>query len=281
MLGAAAAQRLGIDRVYPGERIWVGGQWLYVAGILRPAVLAPAIDSSVLVGYPAAEKYLGFDGHPSTIYVRAQNDQVNAVDDLLAATANPENPNQVNVSQPSSALVAQADAKSALNGLFLGLGAVALLVGAVGVANIMIISVLERRTEIGLRRALGATKGHIRTQFLSEAVLLGLLGGVVGVALGRRVHVRIRPHQRLGHRRATRSLARRIRRLIDHRRGRRAHARGACRADVTHPGAVEHVSPWRLDRSATSEWNVAANPDDLVPRVLDGNASRQRCAVTG
>jgi putative ABC transport system permease protein len=184
VLGAAAAQRLGLDRIYPGERIWVGGQWLYVAGILKPAVLASALDSSVLVGYPAAEKYLGFDSHPSTVYVRAQDDRVNAVDNLLAATANPENPSEVNVSQPSSALVAQADAKSALNGLFLGLGAVALLVGAVGVANIMIISVLERRSEIGLRRALGATKGHIRTQFLSEAVLLGLLGGVVGVALG-------------------------------------------------------------------------------------------------
>ncbi len=184
VLGAAAAQRLGIDRVYPGERIWVGGQWLYVVGILRPTVLVAAVNSSVLVGYPEAAKFLGFDGHPSTIYVRAQNDRVTAVDNLLGATANPENPSGVNVSQPSDVLVAQADAKSALNGLFLGLGAVALLVGAVGVANIMIISVLERRSEIGLRRALGATKGHIRTQFLSEAVLLGLLGGVVGVALG-------------------------------------------------------------------------------------------------
>ena len=184
VLGAAAAQLLGIDRIYPGERIWVGGQWFYLAGILKPAVLASAIDTSVLVGYPAAQKYLSFDGHPSTIYLRAETDRVNAVDNLLAATANPENPSEVNVSQPSDALVAQADAKSALNGLFLGLGAVALLVGAVGVANIMIISVLERRSEIGLRRALGATKGHIRTQFLSEAVLLGLLGGTVGVALG-------------------------------------------------------------------------------------------------
>jgi putative ABC transport system permease protein len=184
VLGAAAAQRLGIDHVYSGERIWVGGQWLYVTGILRPSVLVSAIDSSVLVGYAAAEKYLDFDGHPSTVYLRAQNDQVNTVDGLLAATANPENPYQVNVSQPSAALVAQAETQSALNGLFLGLGAVALLVGAVGVANIMIISVLERRSEIGLRRALGATKGHIRTQFLSEAVLLGLLGGAVGVVLG-------------------------------------------------------------------------------------------------
>lgn len=184
VLGAATAQLLGIDRIYPAERIWVGGQWFYVAGILKPAVLASAIDTSVLVGYPAAEKYLGFDGHPSATYLRAQNDRVNAVDELLAATANPEDPSGVNVSQPSSALVAQADAKSALNGLFLGLGAVVLLVGAVGVANIMIISVLERRSEIGPRRALGATRGQIRGQFLSEAILLGLLGGVVGVALG-------------------------------------------------------------------------------------------------
>ena len=135
VLGAAAAQRLGIDRVYPGERIWVGGQWFYVTGILTPAVLVSDIDSAVLIGYPAAEKYLGFDGHPSTIFLRAENDQVNAVDNLLAATANPENPSQVDVSQPSSALVAQADARSAFNGLFLGLGAVALLVGAVGVAT--------------------------------------------------------------------------------------------------------------------------------------------------
>ena len=184
VLGAAAAQLLGIDRIYPDERIWVGRQWFYLAGVLKPAVLASAIDTSVLVGYPAAQKYLGFDGHPSTIYLRAQTDRVTAIDNLLAPTANPENPSEVNVSQPSDALVAQADAKSALNGLFLGLGAVALLVGAIGVANIMIISVLERRSEIGLRRALGATKGHIRTQFLSEAILLGLLGGAVGVALG-------------------------------------------------------------------------------------------------
>jgi len=184
VLGAAAAQRLGIDRIYPGERIWVGGQWFYVLGILHPATLAPEIDASVLVGFAAAEKYLGFDGHPSTIYLRAATDQVPAVQSVLAATANPENPNEVNVSRPSDALVARAKAKSALNGLFLGLGAVSLLVGAVGVANIMVISVLERRSEIGLRRALGATRRHIRTQFLAEAMLLALLGGALGVAAG-------------------------------------------------------------------------------------------------
>jgi len=184
VLGAAAAQRLGVGRVFSGERIWVGGQWFYVAGILRPSVLAPAIDSSVLVGFPAAEKYLGLDGHPSTIYVRAQTGQVSAVWSVLAATASPENPSDATISQPSAALTAQADAQSALNSLFLGLGAVALLVGGVGVANIMVISVLERRSEIGLRRALGATRGSIRTQFLSEAILLSLCGGAIGVVLG-------------------------------------------------------------------------------------------------
>jgi putative ABC transport system permease protein len=184
VLGAAAAQRLGIDRVFSGERIWVGNAWLYVIGILKPAVLAPEIDSSVLIGFPAAETYLGFDGHPSEIYLRTVTSEVGAVDSVLAATANPEAPSDVDVSQPSAALVAQADAQAALNGLFLGLGAVALLVGAVGVANIMVISVLERRSEIGLRRALGATRGNIRTQFLAEAILLAVIGGAVGVVLG-------------------------------------------------------------------------------------------------
>jgi putative ABC transport system permease protein len=184
VLGSAAAQRLGIDRIYTGERIWLGGRWFYVAGILTPATLAPEIDSSVLVGFSAAKRYLGFDGHPDTIYVRAVTSQVAAVQSVLAATANPEAPNEVEVSQPSSVLEARAKAEGALNGLFLGLGAVSLLVGAVGVANIMVISVLERRSEIGLRRALGATKGHIRIQFLSEAMLLATLGGAAGVVFG-------------------------------------------------------------------------------------------------
>ncbi len=184
VLGAAAAQRLGIDHVFPGLRIWVGRQWFYVIGILRPAVLAPEIDSSVLVGFGAAETNLGLDGHPSTIYVRARTDEVAAVDSVLAATADPENPGQVDVSQPSDALVAELQAKNAFSSLFLGLGAISLLVGAVGVGNVMLIGVLERRSEIGLRRTLGATRGNIRTQFLSEAVLLALLGGAAGVAVG-------------------------------------------------------------------------------------------------
>jgi putative ABC transport system permease protein len=184
VLGAQAASLLGIDRLYQGERVWLGGMWFSLAGILKPAILTPEIDNSVLVGFPAAERWLGFDGHPSTIYIRTDPSRVDAVQSLLAATANPEAPGQVDVSEPSAALVAQADAQAALNSLYLGLGAIALLVGAIGVANIMVISVLERRSEIGLRRALGATKHHIRIQFLSEAMLLSLIGGAAGVMVG-------------------------------------------------------------------------------------------------
>ncbi len=156
-----------------------------MTGILNPATLAPEIDSSVLIGFPAAETLSRLRRAPlGNLPAGRQQPGHHAVDNLLAAQANPENPSQVNVSQPSAALTAQADAAGAFNTLFLGLGAVALLVGAVGVANIMVISVLERRQEIGLRRALGATRGQIRTQFLAEAILLALAGGAAGVILG-------------------------------------------------------------------------------------------------
>src|SRR5919106_1206497 len=193
VLGSAAAQRLGIDRVHPDQRIWLGEQWFNVAGILQPSPLEPDIDSSALIGYAAARKFLGYVsmvrgeaevGPPSSIYVRAATDHVVAVQSVLAQTANPEAPNEVNVSQPSDALTARAAAAGAFDSLFLGLGGGALIVGAVGVANIMIISVMERRSEIGLRRALGATKGQIRTQFLGESILLAAVGGVAGVLAG-------------------------------------------------------------------------------------------------
>jgi putative ABC transport system permease protein len=193
VLGSTAAARLGIDRVYPGQQIWLADQWFNVTGILKPSPLEPDIDNSALIGYPAAQKHLGYismvngeqqAGPPSTIYVRTAIDHVAAVQSLLAQTANPEAPNEVNVSQPSDALTARAAAAGAFDSLFLGLGVVALIVGAVGVANIMIISVLERRSEIGLRRALGATKSQIRTQFLTESILLAVIGGVVGVLAG-------------------------------------------------------------------------------------------------
>ena len=215
--------------------------WLYVAGILNPAILAPTIDSSVLVGFPAAEHYLGFDGHPSTIYVRAQTSQVDTVDNLLAATANPQNPSEVDVSQPSAALVAQADAQGAFDGLFLGLGAVALLVGAVGVANIMIISVLERRSEIGLRRALGATKGHIRSPVPRRSRPPRPHRRRRRRRSRRPHHRHLRLHQTRTHRHPRPRLGRRHRRRHPHRRHRRTLARHTRRPPVTHPSPLEHV----------------------------------------
>ena len=179
VLGATAATRLGdVPSVY------LGGRWFTVIGVLKPVALAPELDTSVLVGWSAAGSYLGFDGHPTTVYTRSVESQVEAVRAVLAPTANPENPDEVNVSRPSDALAAHRAANKTFTALLVGLGAVALLVGGIGVANTMVISVLERRAEIGLRRSLGATRGQIRTQFVSESLLLSLLGGLGGVLMG-------------------------------------------------------------------------------------------------
>ena len=184
VLGSVAAERLGISSVRGGVQVFIEGRWFAVVGILERLPLAPDLDRSVFVGREVAEDLLGGTGHASRIYVRTDPDRVEDVSELLAATANPEHPEEVGVSRPSDAIEARAAAKSAFTSLFLGLGAVALLVGGVGVANVMVISVLERRSEIGLRRAIGATRRHIGAQFLTESTLLAALGGTAGVAIG-------------------------------------------------------------------------------------------------
>jgi putative ABC transport system permease protein len=184
VLGSIAAQRLGIEAADGRQAVWLGGQWFTVIGILESVELSSDLDRAAIVGAGAAEEYLGYDGVASTVYVRTAEDWVDAVMEVLPPTVNPENPDQVEVSRPTDAIEAKAAAESAFTNLFLGLGAVALLVGGVGIANVMVISVLERRAEIGLRRALGATRRHVAVQFLLEALLLAVVGGIGGVLLG-------------------------------------------------------------------------------------------------
>ena len=184
VLGAQAAQVLDIAQAGGHVLVYLGNTWFDVVGILRPAVLDSSLDSTVFISLPVAERMFQTKPNPSEIYVRANQDHVVAVSNLLAQTADPQQPDGVQVARPSNALEARAAAQGQFTTLLLGLGAVALLVGAIGIANIMVISVLERRGEIGLRRALGATKRHIRSQFLAESALLAVLGGIAGLILG-------------------------------------------------------------------------------------------------
>ncbi|WP_432828722.1 ABC transporter permease [Dactylosporangium sp. CA-092794] len=184
VLGVDAAQRLGFDEVTGNTNVVIGDRRFTVVGILGQVPLAPELDSAALVGWPVAEQVFGLDSAPTSVYTRVRPDMVLQVRALLARTIDPAAPSSVNVTRPSDALTAKAITDRTFQSLMLGLGAVALLVGGIGVANTMVISVLERRAEIGLRRALGATRGQIRLQFLAESLLLSAIGGIAGVLLG-------------------------------------------------------------------------------------------------
>ena len=183
-LGSVTAKRLGINNLEEPVKILINNQWFGVIGIIEKLSIHPDLDRSVFIGYGVAKELFNIESEPSTIYLRANPIYVEDVVDVLAPTMNPENPDQVEVSRPSDALEAQEAAEAAFTSLLLGLGSVALLVGGVAIANVMVMSVLERRMEIGVRRSIGATRSEIRTQFLLESILLSGFGGLVGVLLG-------------------------------------------------------------------------------------------------
>jgi len=184
VLGADTATALGIDRADGSVQVWLGSHWFAVVGVLYPLPLAPELDRSALVGFPAAEHLLHASGRLAEIFVRTTPSSIGAVQSVLPATVDPPAPQDVSITNPVDALVARADASAAFESLFLAVGGVAVLVGGIGIANTMVISVLERRGEIGLRRALGATRTHIGAQFVAEAALLGAIGGGGGALLG-------------------------------------------------------------------------------------------------
>jgi putative ABC transport system permease protein len=185
VLGSVAAERLGVTTADGSQTVVIGEDTFTVIGVLDELPLAQDLDRGAFVGTGVAEATFEEDLSPSKVYLRVgDTEQIDAVRAVLAATANPGAPDEVTVSRPSDALEAQVAAETAFTSLFLGLGAVALLVGGIGIANVMVISVIERRGEIGLRRAIGATRPHISRQFLVEAVILSALGGLAGVAIG-------------------------------------------------------------------------------------------------
>jgi hypothetical protein len=183
VLGARAAVVLGMEDLHPDSRLWIGGRWVQVVGVLDPVALAEDLDSRVFVPRGFAGQ-LGFDGAPTAVYTRVDPAHVERSRDLLAGAVRPGAPQDVGVTRPSDALAAKDATDDSFTGLLVGIGGVALLVGGIGVANTMVITVLERRAEVGVRRALGARRRNIRDQFLVESLLLSFLGGLAGVVLG-------------------------------------------------------------------------------------------------
>ncbi len=279
MLGAETASLLGINNLANPTQIWVGGHWFMVVGILKPVELVSQMDSMAFIGFSIAEQYFGFDGHPTGLYLRAVPSQVSAVAAVLPATVNPANPSVVAVSFPSDILKAELVTKGAYNGLLLGLGAVALLVGGVGIANVMVISVLERRSEIGLRRALGATRRHVAEQFLAEALLLSVLGGVAGTIIGALATAHLRGQSALVGADPRRSPLRRRGRRPGHWRRRRPLPVDASSPPFAHRRVAHGMSA----RTATGDRHSAIKLADTsgAVAVAGYGLARRACRCPG
>tara|TARA_B100000959_G_scaffold220128_1_gene232587 strand:- start:364 stop:1551 length:1188 start_codon:yes stop_codon:yes gene_type:complete len=184
---AVIGQDLANDYQYlPGEvrTIDVDGETYGIVGVLEKVDLVPKLDTAVIIPKSAAEEDFDVEQKPTTLYVRATEGNVDSTADALPMAINLGGNEAVTVAVPSDLLEAQGAVDTTLRNILFLMGGLALLVGGVGIANVMSISVIQRSGEIGIRRALGHTKMTIALQFVLEALFVGVLGGIVGVVTG-------------------------------------------------------------------------------------------------
>ena len=183
VLGPDAAARLGIARLERLPAVSIGDQLYMVIGILRDVARKPELLGSVIIPEGTARRYFGLAG-PGTVVVETKIGAAYLIADQARLALRPDDPRLLKVQVPQEPKRVRDDVQGDLNLMFLMLGGLSLVVGALGIANITLVGVMERTGEIGLRRAIGATRRHVALQFLFESAAMGVVGGIIGASVG-------------------------------------------------------------------------------------------------